>query len=163
MQGLKACLWFDNEAEEAANFYTSVFPGSKISSISRYPEAATEVSGKPAGSVLTVEFELQGQQFEALNGGPDFKFSEAISFSISCEDQKEVDYYWDKLTEGGEESVCGWLKDKYGLSWQVVPKQLDEMMSDSDQQKVERVTAAFLQMKKLDIAALEKAAAGTDA
>lgn len=150
-------LWFDNEAEDAANFYTSVFKNSKILETTRYPEAATEVSGKKAGSVLTVEFEIQGQRFVALNGGPDFKFNESVSFIITCEDQKEVDYYWQKLTDGGEESMCGWLKDRFGVSWQVVPERLNEILRDSNQKKVEAATAAFLQMQKLDIAEIEKA------
>lgn len=153
-------LWFDNEAEDAAKFYTSIFKNSKINEITHYPEAATEASGKPAGSVLTVTFELDGNEFLALNGGSDFKFNEAVSFAVPCKDQTEVDYYWEKLTAGGEESMCGWLKDKYGLSWQVVPEQLDEMMRDEDQSKVERVTAAFMQMRKFDIATLERAAEG---
>jgi predicted 3-demethylubiquinone-9 3-methyltransferase (glyoxalase superfamily) len=150
-------LWFDNEAEEAAKFYTSIFPDGKIHEITRYPEAATEVSGKTAGSVLTVEFEIQGQRFVALNGGPEFKFNESISFIITCDDQKEVDYYWERLTDGGEESMCGWLKDRFGVSWQVTPERLNEMMRDADQKKVEAATAAFLQMRKLDIAEIEKA------
>ncbi len=160
MKKITPNLWLDNEAEEAAKFYTSIFKNSKIKEITRYPEAATEVSGKPAGSVLTVAFELDGNEFVALNGGPDFKFNESVSFSVPCADQKEIDYFWEKLTAGGEESMCGWLKDKYGLSWQIVPEQLDEMMQDDDQAKVERVTAAFLKMKKLDIATLERAAEG---
>jgi predicted 3-demethylubiquinone-9 3-methyltransferase (glyoxalase superfamily) len=150
-------LWFDNEAEAAAKFYTSIFKNGKILTTVRYPQAAQEVSGKQPGSVMTVEFELMGQRFVALNGGPAFKFNESVSFMIPCADQKEVDYYWDHLTEGGEESVCGWLKDKFGLSWQVVPDRLNEMMEDKDQAKVEAVTQAFLQMKKLDLATLEEA------
>jgi predicted 3-demethylubiquinone-9 3-methyltransferase (glyoxalase superfamily) len=157
MRQLTPHLWFDNEAEEAANFYTSVFKNSKIHSVVRYPEAAKEVSGKQPGSVMTVEFEIEGQRFVALNGGPEFKFSEAISFMIPCKDQKEVDYFWSRLTEGGEESVCGWLKDKFGLSWQVVPERLNEMLEDKNTKKVEAVTQSFLQMKKLDLAALEQA------
>ena len=151
-------LWFDNEAEDAAELYTSVFKNSKITSVTKNPEAAAEVDGKPAGSVLTVEFELDGNPFLALNGGPEFKFNESVSFAIECEDQQEVDYYWSKLTEnGGEESMCGWLKDRFGLSWQVVPRRLNEIMADSDQKKVEAATAAWLQMRKLDIATIEKA------
>jgi predicted 3-demethylubiquinone-9 3-methyltransferase (glyoxalase superfamily) len=150
-------LWFDSEAEEAARFYTEIFPKSKIHAVVRYPEAAEEASGKPVGSVMSVDFELDGQRFVGINGGPEFKFSEAISFMIPCKDQKEIDFYWDRLTEGGEESVCGWLKDRFGLSWQVAPKKLSEMMEDKDQHKVEAVTASFMQMKKLDLAALEEA------
>lgn len=150
-------LWFDNEAEEAAQHYVSIFKDARITKTTRYPEAATEVSGKPAGSVLTVEFEIEGQPFAALNGGPEFKFNEAVSFIIDCTDQAEVDYYWEKLTAGGEESVCGWLKDKFGVSWQVVPARLNEMMDDPDQAKVEAVTAAFMPMKKLDLRVLEEA------
>jgi predicted 3-demethylubiquinone-9 3-methyltransferase (glyoxalase superfamily) len=158
MPQLTPNLWFDTEAEDAAKLYTSVFPNSKITNTTYYPAAAEEVSGKKAGSVLTVEFELDGQKFVALNGGPDFKFSEAISFMIPCKDQKEIDFYWDRLTaDGGEESMCGWLKDRFGLSWQVVPEQLDDMLADKDQKKVEAVTASFLQMRKLDIATLEQA------
>ncbi len=149
-------LWFDDQAEEAAGFYTSIFPNSKIVSTDYYPKAAEEVSGKPAGSVMTVEFELDGQKFVALNGGPEFKFTEAISFLVSCKDQDEIDYYWEKLTQGGEEVQCGWLKDKFGLSWQIVPTGLEELMSDP--QKVELVTQAFLDMKKIDIETLRKAA-----
>jgi predicted 3-demethylubiquinone-9 3-methyltransferase (glyoxalase superfamily) len=158
MRQLVPNLWFDNEAEDAAKIYTSIFKDSKIISTTRYPEAATEVSGKPAGSVLTVEFELEGNRFVALNGGPEFKFNESVSFQIDCKDQKEIDYYWDKLIAGGgEESMCGWLKDKFGLSWQVTPAKLADMMSDPNQAKVEAVTAAFMPMRKLDLATLEKA------
>jgi predicted 3-demethylubiquinone-9 3-methyltransferase (glyoxalase superfamily) len=138
-------------------FYTSIFKNSKILKTVRYPKSAEAVSGKPAGSVMTVEFEIDGVQFLGLNGGPDFKFNESVSFAIMCEDQAEVDYYWDRLTAGGEESACGWLKDRFGLSWQVVPKRLNEMMEDPDQRKVEAATAAFLEMKKLDLAKIEQA------
>jgi predicted 3-demethylubiquinone-9 3-methyltransferase (glyoxalase superfamily) len=155
-QAFTTCLWFDTEGEEAANFYTSVFKDSKIGSISRYGEAGP----RPAGMVITVEFELNGQKFVALNGGPEFTFSEAISFQIPCADQDEVDYYWDRLTEGGQESDCGWLKDKYGLSWQVVPAAMFELLSDPDPAKAQRATKAMLSMKKLDIAALRRAHAG---
>ena len=152
------CLWFDGRAEEAAQHYTSIFPNSSIGDVTRYgPNMPPPMK---EGDVLTVDFTLDGQPYTALNGGPQFPFSEAISFQIVCKDQEEADHYWERLTEGGEESMCGWLKDKFGLSWQVVPKRLEELMSDSDQQKVERVTAAFMQMNKLDIATLEKAAAG---
>jgi predicted 3-demethylubiquinone-9 3-methyltransferase (glyoxalase superfamily) len=158
VQKITPNLWFDNEAEEAAKFYTSVFKDGRILETVRYPEAATEVSGKPAGSVLTVEFEILGQRFIALNGGADFKFSEAVSFAIPCKDQAEVDYYWDALIAGGgEESYCGWLKDRFGLSWQVTPTALNEMMSSSDEAKVNAMTAAMLQMRKLDLATLETA------
>jgi len=156
-QAFTTCLWFDTEGEEAANFYTSVFPDSRMGSISRYNEAGP----RPAGTALTVEFELNGQKFVALNGGPEFKFNEAISFQIPCADQDKVDYYWGKLTEGGEEGACGWLKDKYGLSWQVVPTALFDLLSDPDPAKTQRTTQAMLSMKKLDIAALRQAAAGT--
>jgi predicted 3-demethylubiquinone-9 3-methyltransferase (glyoxalase superfamily) len=157
---INPCLWFDTEAEEAARFYCSIFKNSKVGTISRYGNEGKEIHGKEAGSVMAVEFELDGQRFAALNGGPLFKFSEAISFQIHCDDQKEVDYFWAKLSDGGEEGPCGWLKDRYGLSWQVVPKVLFEMLVDPDQAKSQRVTKAFLQMKKFDIAALERAYAG---
>jgi predicted 3-demethylubiquinone-9 3-methyltransferase (glyoxalase superfamily) len=157
---INPCLWFDTEAEEAARFYCSIFKNSKVGTISRYGSEGKEIHGKEAGSVMAVEFELDGERFAALNGGPLFKFSEAISFQIRCEDQKEVDYFWAKLTDDGEEGPCGWLKDRYGLSWQVVPKVLFEMLVDPDQAKSQRVMKAFLQMKKFDIAALKLAYAG---
>jgi predicted 3-demethylubiquinone-9 3-methyltransferase (glyoxalase superfamily) len=150
------CLWFDTEAEEAANFYVSIFENSKVGRIGRYSDAGQDVHRKKAGTVLTVEFDLDGQHFLALNGGPQFKFDEAISFQVYCEDQNEVDYFWDALTDGGEEGPCGWLKDKFGLSWQIVPSVLLEMLTDSDAEKVTRVTDAFMQMKKFDIAELER-------
>jgi predicted 3-demethylubiquinone-9 3-methyltransferase (glyoxalase superfamily) len=152
-------LWFDTEAEDAARFYTSIFPDSKVGAISHYPEAGQEITGKPPGSVLTVDFELKGQPFTALNGGPDFKFNESVSFLIDCADQKEVDYYWDRLTEGGDPAAqqCGWLKDKFGLSWQVIPSALEEMINDPDKAKSERAFAAMLEMKKIDVAALKRA------
>ncbi len=153
-------LWFDNEAEAAANFYVSVFKDSRIGRISHYVKAGFEVHGQPEGKVMTVEFELEGQKFIALNGGPVFKFNEAISIIVNCENQAEVDYYWGKLTAGGTIVQCGWLKDKFGVSWQVVPTVLAEMLRDKDVKKVERVTNAFLKMKKFDIAALEKAFKG---
>jgi predicted 3-demethylubiquinone-9 3-methyltransferase (glyoxalase superfamily) len=156
VQGLTTCLWFDDDGEEAARFYTSVFKDSSIGRISRY----TDAGPGPAGSVVTVEFQLNGQKFLALNGGPQFTFSEAVSFIIECADQAEVDYYWDRLTEGGAESACGWLKDKYGLSWQVVPVRFLEMVTDADPAKVRRATEAMFTMRKLDIAALERAYAG---
>jgi predicted 3-demethylubiquinone-9 3-methyltransferase (glyoxalase superfamily) len=151
------CLWFDTQGEEAAKFYTSVFPRSKIGEISRYGEGAP----RPAGSVMTVSFVLDGQEFMALNGGPEFTFSEAISFQVSCEDQKEVDHYWNSLSEGGEEGPCGWLKDRYGLSWQIVPTALPRLLSDPDPEKAQRVMNALMGMKKLDIEGLERAGAGT--
>jgi predicted 3-demethylubiquinone-9 3-methyltransferase (glyoxalase superfamily) len=154
--GFTTCLWFDGQAEEAANYYTSIFPNSKLGRIGRY----TEAGPGPAGSVLAVEFELNGQKFVGLNGGPEFKFTEAISFQIHCEDQDEVDHYWDKLTAEGEESVCGWLKDKYGISWQVIPDGLVDMLGDPDPEKARRTTEALFSMRKLDIAALRKAHAG---
>jgi predicted 3-demethylubiquinone-9 3-methyltransferase (glyoxalase superfamily) len=157
MQKIAPCLWYDDQAEDAAKFYTSVFKNSRIISTTPYPKAAEEVSGKKAGSVMTVEFELDGERFTALNGGPEFKFNESISFMVDCEDQAEIDYFWGKLTQGGEESVCGWLKDKFGLSWQIVPKVLDEMLKDPDKDKVEAVTATFLKMKKLEIEPLRRA------
>jgi len=149
-------LWFDNQAEEAAEFYVSVFPSSKITDITHY----TEAGPGPAGTVLTVSFEIDGQEFVGINGGPMFTFDEAVSFLINCADQDEVDYYWDKLTEGGEESQCGWLKDKFGLSWQVVPEGWAEMMKDPDPERNKRAMTAMLGMKKLDIAALQAAADG---
>jgi predicted 3-demethylubiquinone-9 3-methyltransferase (glyoxalase superfamily) len=157
---INPCLWFDTEAEEAARFYCSIFKNSKVGTISRYGNEGKEIHGKEAGSVMVVEFELDGERFAALNGGPQFKFSEAISFQIRCDDQKEVDYFWARLSDGGEEGPCGWLKDRYGLSWNVVPKILFEMLTDPDQAKSGRVTKAYLQMTKFDIAALERAYAG---
>ncbi len=162
-QRIMPCLWFDSEAEEAANFYCSVFKDSRIKTISRYGKQGHEKHGRKPGSVMVVAFELEGQKFVALNGGPQFKFSEAISFQIHCESQKAVDYFWSKLTQGGEEGPCGWLKDRFGLSWQVVPTTLIEMVTDSDPAKVQRVTKAFLQMKKFDISALKRAYEGQNA
>ena len=156
-QKINPCLWFDTEAEEAAKFYCSVFKNSRISKVSRYVNEGQEIHGKPAGSVMAVEFELDGQKFAALNGGPQFKFDEAISFQVHCKDQAEVDYFWDKLSAGSKEVACGWLKDRFGLSWQVVPGVLYDMLMDPDQEKVKRVTKAFLRMKKFDIAALKRA------
>ena len=149
-------LWFDTQAEEAANFYVSVFKNSKITNVNRYGEAGP---GKP-GSVMTVAFELDGQEFTALNGGPDYRFTHAISFVVNCKDQTEVDYFWDKLSEGGEEVQCGWLRDKYGLSWQVVPEGLGDVLSGDDDEGSQRAMEAMLQMKKLDIDALRRAYAG---
>ncbi|MEU6079555.1 VOC family protein [Streptomyces sp. NPDC047108] len=150
------CLWFDGQAEEAAHHYLSIFKDSALGRIGRY----TEAGPGPAGSVMVVEFELNGQKFIALNGGPQFTFNEAVSFQIPCADQSEVDYYWDRLTEGGEGVACGWLKDKFGVSWQVVPTRLIELIGDEDQEKARRTTEAMYGMKKFDIAALEKAYAG---
>jgi predicted 3-demethylubiquinone-9 3-methyltransferase (glyoxalase superfamily) len=165
VQPITPCLWFDNQAEEAARYYTGIFKNSKIGAISRYTEAGREVHGRPAGTVMVVAFELNGQPFTALNGGPLFKFNEAISFQIMCRTQEEVDHYWNKLTAGGDEKAqqCGWLKDKYGVSWQVVPTVLAEMMSDPDKEKSGRAMEAMLQMKKLDIAELKRAFAGETA
>lgn len=157
MQKISPFLWFENQAEEAANFYVSVFKNSKIGDITRYNEETAKVSGKPEGSLMTIEFQLEGQDFIALNGGAQFKFTEAISFSVDCKTQQEVDELWEKLSEGGEEGPCGWLKDKYGLSWQIVPTVLVEMLQDKDAEKVKRVTRAMLQMKKLDIEILKRA------
>jgi predicted 3-demethylubiquinone-9 3-methyltransferase (glyoxalase superfamily) len=161
MQKLNICLWFDNKAEEAANFYVNTFRNGRLGRINRYGEAGAEVSGRPQGSVMTVEFELFGQQFLALNGGPEFKFSEAMSIIVNCETQREVDDLWTALSKGGgQESVCGWLKDKYGVSWQITPTQLTELMHDKDAAKAERVMKAMLQMKKIDIEKLQEAARG---
>lgn len=161
-QKITPCLWFDTQAEEAAQFYCAIFPNSQIKSISRYGEAGHEIHGKPAGSVLTVAFELDGQTFTALNGGPTFKFNEAISFQVNCDTQEELDRFWDKLSAGGPEAAqqCGWLTDKYGVSWQIVPGILPEMMGDPAPGKSERVMAALLKMKKLDIATLKRAYEG---
>jgi predicted 3-demethylubiquinone-9 3-methyltransferase (glyoxalase superfamily) len=147
-------LWFDTESEEAAEFYTGIFPNSRIVNVTHY----TEGSPREAGMVLTVEFELDGQRFVAINGGPEFKFDEAVSFEITCKDQEEIDYYWDRLTDGGKEVQCGWLADRFGLSWQVVPAGMDEVFSDPDKSRAERVMKAMLGMVKLDIAALRAAA-----
>ena len=159
MQKITPCLWFDNNAEEAVSFYTSIFKNSKIGNISRYGNEGYEIHRKPAGTVLTIEFELNGQAFTALNGGPMFKFNEAISFQVGCESQEEVDYYWEKLSEGGDPNAqrCGWLKDKYGLSWQIVPTILGKMLQGKDGKKSESVMKALLQMKKLDIKTLKQA------
>ncbi len=157
MQKITPFLWFDNQAEEAAKFYTSIFKNSKITDIARYGEAGAKVSGRAKGSVMTVSFELDGQEFTALNGGPLFKFTEAVSFVVNCKTQKEVDELWEKLSAGGEKSQCGWLKDKYGLSWQIVPTILTEMMEDKDPKRSERVMQAMLKMAKLDIESLKQA------
>ncbi len=155
MSGITPCLWFDTEGEEAANFYTSVFPNSKILNVSRYGEAGP----RPAGTVMTVEFEIDGLTFVALNGGPDFTFNEAISFQVSCKDQDEVDKFWSELSEGGEEGPCGWLKDRFGVSWQIVPTALPRLLGDPDREKSQRVMAAMLEMRKIEIDELERAAA----
>jgi len=157
MQKIAPFLWFDNQAEDAANFYVSIFRDSKIGSITRYEEEAAKASGRPKGSVMTVAFELAGQEFVALNGGPLFKFTEAISFVVNCETQEEVDHFWEKLSAGGQEVQCGWLKDRFGVSWQVVPTVLGEMLQDKDREKSKRVMAAMLKMKKINIEALKKA------
>jgi predicted 3-demethylubiquinone-9 3-methyltransferase (glyoxalase superfamily) len=156
------CLWFDDQAEEAAAFYTAIFRNSKIVTVSRYTEAGHEVHGRPAGSAMVVAFELDGQTFTALNGGPNFKFNEAVSFQVNCETQEEVDHYWERLSESGDPRAqqCGWLKDKYGVSWQVVPRVLIEAMSDPDAVKSGRVMETMLKMKKIDIAAVKRAYAG---
>ncbi|MCX5243135.1 VOC family protein [Streptomyces prunicolor] len=154
--GFTTCLWFDGQAEEAAHHYVSIFKNSSIGRVSHYGEGAPQ----PAGSVLTVEFTAFGQKFVGLNGGPEFKFTEAVSFQIPCEDQEDIDYYWTKLTDGGEPGPCGWLKDKFGVSWQVVPTRLIEMITDPDPAKVARATESFMAMGKFDLAALEKAFAG---
>jgi len=153
-------LWLEKDADKAAEFYVSVFKNSRILKTSYYPEAAEEVSGQKKGSVMTVRFILEGQEFMVLNGGPAFKLNEAVSFMVFCDTQKEIDYFWNKLSFVPESEQCGWLKDKFGLSWQIVPTILDAMITDKDPQKVERVTAAFLNMKKFDISALQKAYEG---
>jgi predicted 3-demethylubiquinone-9 3-methyltransferase (glyoxalase superfamily) len=160
MQRITPFLWFDNKAEEAAKFYCSLFKNSKTGKIARYGEGSEKFSGRPSGSVMTVEFELEGQDFVALNGGPHFKFNEAISFVVSCRTQAELDRYWKKLSAGGKKVQCGWLKDKYGVSWQIVPTVLGELMSDKDAAKSQRVTQAMLKMVKLDIKKLKQAAKG---
>jgi predicted 3-demethylubiquinone-9 3-methyltransferase (glyoxalase superfamily) len=157
MQKITPCLWFDNQAEEAANFYVSIFKNSKIRNMTRYGEAGAEVSGRLKGSVMTVTFEIEGQEFMALNGGPHFTFSEAISLMVKCETQKEIDEMWEKLSQGGETGQCGWLKDKYGLSWQIISPMWDKMLRDKDAKKSERVMKAILQMTKPDIKTLEQA------
>ena len=149
-------LWFDNESEEAAAFYVSVFPNSKITAVSRYPEGAPQ----PAGTVLTVDFVLDGQEYTAINGGPQFPFTEAISLLVNCADQEEIDYYWDALSAGGEEGQCGWLKDRYGVSWQVVPPGMAEILNGSDPGRAQRAMQAMFSMQKIDVAALQAAADG---
>jgi predicted 3-demethylubiquinone-9 3-methyltransferase (glyoxalase superfamily) len=156
MPKLTPFLWFDTEAEEAAEHYTSIFPNSRIVDVARYGSAGP----REEGTVMTVAFELDGERFTALNGGPEYKFTEAVSFQVDCETQEEVDHYWSKLSEGGEEGPCGWLKDRFGLSWQIVPNALPRLLSDPDREKSQRVMAAMLEMRKLDVAGLERAAAG---
>jgi predicted 3-demethylubiquinone-9 3-methyltransferase (glyoxalase superfamily) len=156
MQKITPFLWFDNNAEEAANFYVSIFKNSKVLSVSRYGDAGPG----PKGTVMVAEFQIEGQEFVALNGGPRFKFDEAISFVVNCETQDEVEYFWERLSEGGKKSGCGWLQDKFGLSWQVVPTVLNKLMSDSDLEKVKRVTKAMLQMDRIDIEPLQRAYEG---
>ena len=162
MQNITPCLWFDDKAEEAAKFYASIFKNSKIGDVIHYGKEGYEIHGREEGSVLTVDFEIEGQKFVALNGGPIFKFNEAISFQVYCETQEEVDYYWEKLSEGGDEKAqqCGWLKDKYGVSWQIVPIVLIKMLKDKDTKKSERVMKVMLQMHKLDINILKQAYEG---
>jgi predicted 3-demethylubiquinone-9 3-methyltransferase (glyoxalase superfamily) len=155
MNEITPCLWFDTEGEDAANFYTSVFPNSRIVDVARYGSAGP----RPEGTVMMVSFELGGEKFLALNGGPEFTFSEAVSFQVSCKSQEEVDAFWGKLTEGGAEGPCGWLKDKFGLSWQIVPTRLPELLGDPDREKSQRVMAAMVKMKKIDVPTLERAAA----
>ncbi|MBA2421737.1 MAG: VOC family protein [Chitinophagales bacterium] len=157
-QKITPFLWFDTQAEEAVNFYTSIFKNSKMGAVTRYDDAGAKAAGRPKGSVMTASFQLEEQEFVALNGGPQFKFTEAISFVVNCESQQEVDEFWQKLTDGGQESQCGWLKDKFGLSWQIVPTILPEMLADKDPEKSKRVMNAMLQMKKIDIPTLQKSA-----
>ena len=158
-QKITPCLWFDTQAEDAAKFYASVFKNSKIGKIGRYGKEGFEVHGKTAGTVMTVEFDIEGQKFLALNGGPQFKFNEAVSFQVHCETQEEIDYFWRKLAEGGEEGPCGWLKDKFGLSWQIIPTALPQLLMDENPEKAQRVMRSMLQMRKIDLAALKRAQA----
>jgi predicted 3-demethylubiquinone-9 3-methyltransferase (glyoxalase superfamily) len=159
MKKLIPCLWFDNQAEEAANFYVSVFKDASVEKVARYGKEGQEIHGRPEGSVMTVLFRIGGNEFVALNGGPAFKFNEAVSFQVMCETQDEVDHYWKRLSEGGdlEAQQCGWLKDRYGLSWQIVPTALPELLTDADRRRSDRVMRALLQMKKLDIEGLRQA------
>jgi predicted 3-demethylubiquinone-9 3-methyltransferase (glyoxalase superfamily) len=159
LQRITPCLWFDDQAEEAARFYTGIFPNSRIVSIARYSDEGFEIHGRPAGSVMTVEFELDGSRFTALNGGPHFRFNEAISLQVHCATQQEIDHYWEKLGAGGDPKAqqCGWLKDRFGLSWQVVPRGMDEMMKDSESPGAQRAMAAMLQMKKIDMNEIQRA------
>ncbi|HET7022206.1 MAG TPA: VOC family protein [Xanthobacteraceae bacterium] len=157
--GITPCLWFDTQAEQAAQFYASVFKDSKIGKISRYGKEGVEVHGKQPGTVMTVALEIAGQRLLALNGGPQFKFNEAVSFQVHCETQEEIDYFWSRLAEGGEEGPCGWLKDKFGLSWQVIPTALPQLLMDENSDKAQRVMRSMLQMRKIDLAALKRAQA----
>lgn len=159
-QQITPCLWFDKNAEEAANFYITVFKNSKITAIVRFGDAGQEVHGGTPGAVLAIDFELDGQKFSCLNGGPQFKFSEAVSFQVPCETQEEIDYYWSALTKGGSESECGWLRDKFGLSWQVFPRRLLEMLRDPDRAKADRAMSSMMTMAKIDLATIERAYAG---
>ena len=159
-QKISPCLWFDTQAEDAARFYTSVFKNSAITQISRYGKAGQEVHGKAPGSVMVVAFEIEGLAFTALNGGPQFKFDEAVSFQVMCDSQDEIDYFWSKLSAGGQEGPCGWLKDKFGLSWQVVPAELPQMLTGGDGAQLDRMMTAILSMKKFDLGALKRAHAG---
>ena len=163
IQKVSPFLWFDKDAEEAAKLYTSIFKRSRILGVTRYDEAGSKASGMPKGSVMTVAFQLEGQTFTALNGGPVFKFSPAVSFVVSCKNQKEIDHFWNRLSKGGKENQCGWLDDKFGVTWQIVPTVLTKMLQDEDKEKVGRVTEAFLKMKKFNIAALKRAYRGTKA
>lgn len=162
MKGIASCLWFDHQAEEAARFYTSLFKRSSLGRITRYGDAGSHASGRPKGATMTVEFELEGQKFLALNGGPQFSFSEAVSYVVNCETQEEIDEYWENLSAGGSEGPCGWLKDRYGLSWQIVPVALAEMLHDKDPARADRVMSAMLSMRKLDLAVLRQAYAGAE-
>jgi predicted 3-demethylubiquinone-9 3-methyltransferase (glyoxalase superfamily) len=164
LRSIAPCLWFDDQAEAAARFYTAIFPNSRVLRISRYGEAGREIHQKPVGSVLTVDFELDGQEFTALNGGPHFQFNEAISLQVRCETQEDVDYFWERLSEGGDEraQTCGWLKDRFGVSWQVVPTLLAELVHDHESAASQRAMTALLQMRKLDIQALKRAYEGSE-
>ncbi len=161
-QKITPCLWFDTQAEEAANFYTTVFDNSRIKQVSRYGKAGQDVHGKAPGSVMVVEFEIAGQTFTALNGGPQFKFSEAVSFQVMCDGQDEIDRFWSKLSDGGKPGQCGWLKDRYGLSWQIVPAALPQLITNAQGEQRERIISAVMAMKKFDVAALQRAAAGSN-
>jgi predicted 3-demethylubiquinone-9 3-methyltransferase (glyoxalase superfamily) len=160
LQRIVPCLWFDEQAEEAARFYASIFPNSTVGTVTRYGESASKAAHRPAGSVMTVGFELDGQKFLGLNGGPIFPFTEAVSFMVYCDSQEELDRYWTALSAGGQEGVCGWLKDRYGLSWQIVPALMEKMTSEGSPDQLERVMSEVMQMKKLDIATLERAYGG---
>ena len=162
-QKITACLWFDTQAEEAANFYIAVFDNGRIKQVSRYGKAGQEVHGREPGSVMVVEFEIAGQTFTALNGGPQFKFSEAVSFQVMCDNQQEIDRFWSKLSDGGREGQCGWLKDRYGLSWQIIPSALPPLISNARGAELDRIIGAVMTMKKFDVAALHRAATGETA